>query len=85
MTWTDPYTSATSGTIILHNLDLLLSTDKGKATVYPNGKSAADSLNTVEKVRRQEEATHRRPAQRRAVVGTWTVFRLDKDEEVVMA
>lgn len=85
MTWTDPYTSATSGTIILHNLDLLLSTDKGKATVYPNGKSAADSLNTVEKVRPGGGGTHHRTTQGRAVVGTWTVFRLDKDEEEVMA
>lgn len=50
LTWTDPYTSATSGTIILHNLDLLLSNDRTNALTYPNGRSSADSLNTVEKI-----------------------------------
>ena len=50
LTWTDPYTSATSGTLILHNLDLSMTSALVDTSYYPNGLSQADTKNTVEKV-----------------------------------
>lgn len=50
MTWTDPDTSASSAIIVLHDLDLYVTSDLTGATYYPNNLDKADSVNTVEKV-----------------------------------
>ena len=52
MTWTDPYVPASSGKIVLHDLDLaLVRAGQPNVVVYPNELTAGpDKVNTVEKI-----------------------------------
>jgi hypothetical protein len=47
LTWTDPYSSATSGSPVLHDLDITVTSDLTGVLTYPNGRSDRDSLNNV--------------------------------------
>lgn len=47
LTWTDPYSSATSGSPVLHDLDITVTSDLKGTLTYPNGRSDRDTFNTV--------------------------------------
>jgi hypothetical protein len=42
LVWVDPVTSATSGKVVLHNLDLTVTSDKTGETYWPNGLTGPD-------------------------------------------
>lgn len=50
LTWTDPSSSASASTMVLHDLDLYVTSDMTGTTYYPNGGTTKDSLNSVERV-----------------------------------
>ena len=50
LVWIDPDTTASSATIVLHDLDLMVYSQLENKAYYPNGLNGVDSINTVEKV-----------------------------------
>jgi hypothetical protein len=51
LTWTDPDSTATAAVIVLHNLDLTVTSALEGRTYFPNGRTSADNVNNVEKIR----------------------------------
>lgn len=50
LVWIDPDTTASSATIVLHDLDLMVFSQLENKAYYPNGLNDVDKINTVEKV-----------------------------------
>ncbi|GAB5031948.1 subtilisin-like serine peptidase [Nannochloropsis oceanica] len=50
LVWIEPPTTASSASIVLHDLDLMVYSQLNKKAFYPNGLSKKDTVNTVEKV-----------------------------------
>jgi len=50
LVWIDPDTTASSATIVLHDLDLMVYSQLDNKAYYPNGLNDVDKVNTVEKV-----------------------------------
>jgi len=50
LVWIDPDTTASSATTVLHDLDLMVYSQKEGSSYFPNGRTNADNVNTVEKV-----------------------------------
>eukprot|EP00624_Nannochloropsis_granulata_P000737 evm.model.NODE_12910_length_10155_cov_26.200590.2 len=50
LVWIEPPTTASSASIVLHDLDLMIYSQLEKKAFYPNGLSNKDAVNTVEKV-----------------------------------
>jgi hypothetical protein len=42
LVWVDPVASATSAKVVLHNLDLSVTSNKTGQTYFPNGRSGPD-------------------------------------------